>query len=343
VLLLTAAAALAAVWFVGLQVLEIGSLCWPCLATHTCGLLLAATAWSTAYFACRGEREPAAIPNRAAAGISVVLIGVLIGGQLVYEPPTFRIDRDDSRLAAAGGDESQAANSADVHAIEAAAAANAVPMPTGDSLHNSSHTAQKPPLSRVLRLRNTAMTFDAYEHPILGSPDAEHVIVELFDYTCTHCRKQHFQLEEAREHFGERLAVLVLPCPMNGKCNSFAAPTSDPPHAYACIYARLAVAVWRMDRAKFAEFHHWLFEPESPPSVENARNKVRELVGEAGIGLADNSTEPIQQVEKYTNLYGSLGRGKIPKLVDEQMIIDGRFRDGKQIVEVLEEQWKLAK
>lgn len=334
VLGLSATAALAAMWFVGLQVLAIGRLCWPCLATHACGLALAATAWATAIAGPRrGDGDvPAANWMPAAAGL--VCVGVLVGGQLAYEPPTFRIDRDETPVAAA---------EAPANSLASSQGAEDKASTPSTAAGETAHTAQKPALSRILKLRNTTMTLDAYEHPILGSPDAEHALVKVFDYTCHHCRDQHFQLEEARAILGSRLAILVLPTPMNGKCNPFAPPKSDGPTAHACLYARLAVAVWRTDRAKFAEFHHWLFEPETPPPVEEARNKARALAGEAALRLVDNSPEPIAQVDVYTKLYGALGGGKIPKLVDEHTIIDGRFQSGKQIVEVLEEQWKMPR
>jgi protein-disulfide isomerase len=169
------------------------------------------------------------------------------------------------------------------------------------------------------------------------------VIVEMFDYTCHYCRDQHAQLEEARQHFGDRLAILAFPTPLNGRCNSFVPPLADGPHQFACNYARLAVSVWLADRTKFAEFHDWLFKGDEPPPLEAARTKVRALVGQKGLDLAENSAESIQQIEQYTNLFGALNGGKMPKLIDEHMLIDGRFRDGKQMIEVLEEQWKWRK
>ncbi len=338
VLALTALAALAAMWFVGLQVLVIGRLCWPCLATHGSGLLLAGTAWAVAWLA--SSRAGASLGRSAivTSGIALVATGVLVGGQLAYEPPSFRIDRDESPRVAradkpAADDGSHGTNSLGAASHDADAAG------TGPTQRR----AEKPALSRILRLRNTAMTFDAYEHPILGSPDAEHVIVKLFDYTCAHCRDQHFQLEEARQLFGGRLAILVLPVPMNRYCNPHATASGSGPHAQACLYARLAISVWQTDRTKFAEFHHWLFEPETPHPIDDVRKRVGEVAGSAAIELYDQSVEPRQAIESYTSLYGSLDKGKIPKLVDEHFVIDGRFRDGQQIFDVLEEQWKTTR
>ncbi|MEX2185864.1 MAG: vitamin K epoxide reductase family protein [Pirellulales bacterium] len=333
VLTFTAAAALAATWFIGLQALVIGHLCWPCLATHGSGLLLAAAAWAAVFIAARRVGTPLGGSAFVAGGIALAATGVLVGGQLAYEPPTFRIDRGESPRVADANKSSVA---------DAAAKSSTDPQPNGSAGASSERTAQKPPLSRILHLHKMTTTLDAYEHPILGSPDAEHVIVKLFDYTCHHCRDQHFQLEEARRHFGDRLAIVVLPTPMNRACNAFVSDSGSGPRAQACVYALLAVAVWQTDRTKFEAFHHWLFEPETPRPIDDVRARVREIVGQAGIDRADNSLEPRQAIEKYTNLYGSLGKGNIPKLVDANFVIDGRFRDAQQLVEVLEEEWKPA-
>jgi uncharacterized membrane protein len=339
VLGLSAIAGLTAVWFVGLQVFAVGRLCWPCLATHSCGISLAILAWSALLWASRRDADLPSAKWVAAAG-SFAAVAVLVGGQLVYEPQMFRIDRDESPIAAADGEDAKHKTNGDVQEKSSASNADSTnPSAVGDP----THTAQKPPLSRPIKLRNTDKTFDVYEHPILGSPDAEHVIVEMFDYTCHYCRDQHAQLEEARKHFGDRLAVLTFPTPLNGRCNSFVPPLSDGPHEFACNYARLAVSVWLADRTKFAEFHEWLFTGKEPPPLKEARAKVQELVGQKGIDIADNSPDPIHQVEQYTNLFGALNGGKMPKLIDEHMLIDGRFRDGKQMIEVLAEQWKLRK
>jgi protein-disulfide isomerase len=331
-LTLTAVAALAATWFIGLQALAIGSFCWPCLATHASGLLLAAAAWSMAVLGTRSVGLPLGRSALAAGGVAALAVGVLVAGQLTYEPQTFVVERGKSPKAA---DTDSTSSS-----VQPSNGSDATQTPSAES---TAHTAAKPALSRVLKLQDTAITVDAYEQPILGSPDAEHVIVKLFDYTCHYCRDQHFRLEGARRKLGGRLAVVVLPVPMNRHCNQFATSYGDGPNEKACVYARLALAVWHADRTKFAEFHHWLFEPEKPPPVEDVRERVRELVGQAGLGWADDSPEPRREIEKYTEIYGSYENPKIPKLIDEHFVIVGEFRDAEQLVEVLEEEWRKAK
>lgn len=336
VLSLTAMAALAALWFIGLQAIAIGHYCWPCLTTHTTALLLAAATWTVACRETRGAGNLFGRPAALSAAIAVAAASILIAGQLAYEPQTFRIDRDDSP----SGSPSLAATDSQPASGAPPQSPTSPTAPTSaDAANDPPHTVQKPPLSRILHLHKTTLTVDAYEQPIVGSPDAEHVIVKLFDYTCHHCRDQHFQLEEARKHFGDRLAIVVLPVPMNHQCNPHASPAGSGPRAHACAYARYAVALWQTDRARFAEFHHWMFEPETPPPVEEVRKMARQLAGQAVIDCADSSPTPRDAIRTYVALYDALGRGNIPKLVDKHFLIDGRFRDGQQIVEVLETEW----
>lgn len=89
--LLTAAgiaAGLAAFWFICLQVLVIGHLCPWCLGAHSCGLVLAGfILW----------QRPAGQATTRLATLSVLGVGVLVGGQLAYEPePVLEVIEYDS-------------------------------------------------------------------------------------------------------------------------------------------------------------------------------------------------------------------------------------------------------
>ena len=109
---------------------------------------------------------------------------------------------------------------------------------------------------------------DVRRMPLLGEPDAETVIVELFDYTCPHCRRLHRYLSEARRRYGPRLAVAVLVTPMDPSCNPYVhEPATEPG---SCQLARIAVAVWQNRPAAFSAFHEWLMESEAIPSVDEA-------------------------------------------------------------------------
>jgi protein-disulfide isomerase len=307
------------------------------VATHTCGIVLAAAVWTLGHFASRREHLPSTRSAMLSGVASLSLLATLVVGQLAYEPDMYRIDSADT-TPMASGKESSEDKVKPTDGVQAEPAANGTANPSAES----AHATQKPALSRIVKLHKTKTTLDAYEHPVLGSPDAEHVVVKLFDYGCHHCRDQHFQIEEARKILGSRLAVLVLPVPMNRSCNAFAPVVSSGPQMQSCVFARSAIAVWRTDRTKFADFHHWLFEPEKPRTSDEVRSHLQEVAGAAAVTLADNSLDVRKQIEDYTNLYDALGRGKIPKLVGPTFLIDGRFRDGKQLAEVLEGQWQRA-
>jgi protein-disulfide isomerase/uncharacterized membrane protein len=319
-LALAAAAGGAALWFSGLQLLAIGKFCVPCLATHACGLTLAALVWrwgALGQRAGRVSRSSLAI----AGGVGGALIALLAGGQAAYQSPQFRIDRSDDSVAQAKPSSSAA--------TQGAAA--------GGSSTAATTTVNKPPLSRILKFHKLSKPIDVYEEPILGSPDAEHVVVKLFDYSCPHCREQHFQLEEARKHFGNRLAIVVLPVPLNHSCNRYApAPQSnDAPNALACVYARTAIAVWATDRTKFAEFHHWMFVPETPPTADAVREYVTKLIG----GPLNDDWRQSERLSRYVELYGEAGGGKLPKLIAERMTINGSVRDANELIATLEKEW----
>jgi len=67
------AAALAALWFIGLQLFVVGKVCTYCMAAHACSLLIGAVAFA---------HGPRRIPFFAVAGV-----GVMILGQVLIPPP----------------------------------------------------------------------------------------------------------------------------------------------------------------------------------------------------------------------------------------------------------------
>ena len=109
--------------------------------------------------------------------------------------------------------------------------------------------------------------------------------VKLFDYTCKHCRLMHRHLEAAREHFGQRLAIVLAPVPLERSCNRLL-QQDNPHHKNACLYAHLATAVWWHKRERFEEFHTWLMAGEKPPSPDEARKFASEILGAEGASAA---------------------------------------------------------
>ena len=92
------------------------------------------------------------------------------------------------------------------------------------------------------------------EFPTEGPPNAPHLLVLFFDYTCPRCRRMQGYLNQARKRYGDQIAIRYVPVPLDARCNPDVRRT-QPSHQAACDYAWLALAVWRADATKFASFH----------------------------------------------------------------------------------------
>jgi hypothetical protein len=182
---------------------------------------------------------------------------------------------------------------------------------------------------------------DTYREPILGDPGAEYVVVELFDYSCRHCRDLHGYLEEARQRYGDQLAIVVLPMPMNTDCNGYIQSTHED-HVDACHYARLALAVWELAPTEFEGYHHWLLEPARPPSVEAATEYAVERLKRAAIDrealeqMRDGRNVE-KRLERYTWYFRRAGGGGIPKLLAGTSAVTLQPSGREKVFEILEQ------
>jgi len=159
--------------------------------------------------------------------------------------------------------------------------------------------------------------------PLIGPADAESVMLELFDYCCSHCRQIQARIKVAQARYGAQLAVAVMPVPLNSMCNRSIRRTR-PEFAQSCDLARLAMAVWLADRDSFALMHEWLFVGETAPSAKDARARAEKLIGvedlevalaDPGIGLRINSNMELHvrtygKERKYTHLPKIILRGQ---------------------------------
>ena len=134
-----------------------------------------------------------------------------------------------------------------------------------------------PGSSRVLSVLDGRLVVSPHELPSLGSADAPKVLIVLFDYCCPHCRATHAYLLDALAAHRAELGIVLLPTPLNTKCNPNWEET-EPRFEHACELARLALAVWRVDRKAFVQFDTWLFEPEAPREPAEARGQAEKLV-----------------------------------------------------------------
>ncbi len=77
----------------------------------------------------------------------------------------------------------------------------------------------EPARERVVKFLGGKLSLDVYKHPLIGSPEAPHIVVEMVSYDCPHCRKMHAIMEDALARYGNQVALLVMPVPLDKDCN----------------------------------------------------------------------------------------------------------------------------
>jgi protein-disulfide isomerase/uncharacterized membrane protein len=337
----------AAVWFIGLQLFVIGHLCPYCLVAHAAGIISAGVfLWN----------RPANLQLMKWTGAAAIAsVSLLAGLQLsstapaTYETivypratPTNEATSTSAKPDASDGElfapptsvQNQASldhaidffNEQTLHIISAA-----ITNPT--TLLVAEVQAESATASKTVEiLGGVTLATDAW--PLVGNPDAELVFVELFDYTCSHCQRTHQSLKAAEQKYGDRLAVISLPVPLDGKCNPTVRST-DATHAEACDIAKLAIAVWTIDRQQFAEFHDYLFA--SKPTYAQAMVKAQSMVDAHKLKLTLQSTLPADYVKRHIALYQKAGAGQIPKLMFPGITTVGAIESPTTMIQLIEQ------
>jgi uncharacterized membrane protein len=358
-------AAGAASWFSALQLFAIHSMCPYCMGVHGCGIALAAFAfWYLPLRASAGppwHAEEPALLRPQTAGLLVVLglcgVAALITGQALGTAPQRDVEVTETPMVeafvpidrAAGSTTSSAGTEMPVDDAAASVVPTASPLTAESSgtQPDESSASSRPAGSandagrhRRIALMGGKASVDAHELPILGSPDAESVLVELFDYTCPHCRELHRLMQQARERYQNRLAVVLLPNPMNTRCNQYV-KVDQQKHKEACDYARLALAVWYAKPAAFETFHDRLMETSDVPAVEQARKAAESLITPAELERALANEAIDRQISANGLIYHLAGHGEIPKLMNERYIIAGHPKDAEAFFQLLEKRFGL--
>jgi uncharacterized membrane protein len=272
----------AAFWFVGLQAFALRAFCKFCMTAHVAGVL-------AALILLKNNPLPTMLTLRS-AGISAVAVAVIVAGQFASPPPAPSIIR---------GAHSQAL---------VAAPAPATP-PSGTNA-----AAIDPTISIV----QGQFTLNLTKVPLVGPITASKKLVKLFDYSCHHCRDLHQYIEQFRAKYPGQLAIVMLPVPLNSDCNPIVKKTPKD-HINACDYARLGLAVFFANPAKFAEFTDWVFTPPRPPAVSDTRKFAEDLVGARALQDALNSPAINEQLSTDINIYIASSRfahsGQIPQML----------------------------
>lgn len=357
------AAGMAAIWFVGLQAFEIGHYCPWCLGAHTCGLVIA-----TALLVKRPFGTPLTIASLALAGCGTTAL--IMGQVFAEEPPKFKIidhtpitqESEDADQVPEGDDDeffappleedgemfeapmgeddtakfSSERSSLGVASIMAAFSPSALLSYTPQEEETKQEDAaaeEKKPERRMVTVKGN-LRLDPRQWPLLGSPDAKYIFVELYDYACPHCRATHRAIEGACEQMGDELAVIVLPVPLNTNCNN-AITRTGANFGESCELARLAVACWRLDPAKFEEFHHWMFDGAKCPGYAQAKAKADELLGKEKVDAELRKESSGKYITKHVQLYKRIGKGIVPKLLFPGTTVEGEYTSPQALVELI--------
>ncbi len=338
-------AAGAAIWFTGLQVLALQRFCPYCLTVHVCGLTICVlTLWMSRdsdwqesdYDRMRdllgvadstGEASSLAAPtlfgkSRPFAAVAASLLGLvlLIGGQLLFPTKSLVLETIADPQPAADqnllpGKEEQAEvlsfTLAPDQEDENDARLDTQPH-TGDNAGRAARRVTFPGLPNGLNVA---------ARPLLGFPNAKHVLVEMMDYTCRHCRRLHPRVLATRERYGDEVAFIIYHAPLNKRCNKYV-KHDQRAHLHACDYAKLAWSVWKLAPAKFPEFHNWLLESEKPPPILDAREKALRLAGDAVLIDESILADANRTIAANCSTHNSLG-GILPLILTRKGAIRG--------------------
>lgn len=204
----------------------------------------------------------------------------------------------------------------------------------------------KPPKekrSRMVELLNGRLKLDIYQQAYIGSPEAPHVVVELFDYTCEHCRKLNENFRRLDRRYGDQVVVIAMPVPLEKRCNP-RVPKARPQNRGSCKLTALALCAATVAPAKFGDFHDWLLKEKK----RSRRYEAALLLGYKRFGrdnIRDNikSPEIAKRIRMHINLYANLSSSwqeekkfGLPVLIAGDKIASGIFDAKSELYEFLE-------
>ena len=362
--LLAIAAAGVSLWFIGVQIFALGSYCPYCLVTDSCGIALGAIATVFAVRSVYTERQMTqssgvqpglmalrtALPagNRTAPlavrheqsspwlipaiGCAIPLIGLLIGGQLLFASKTYDLEKvalkdsiqmvgsksDTASGGSSGGtervalrvpsdDENNVRPSLPTDPANPNAKSDAAGKDTSDSgSEKSASEPAGPTKKRLVKFLDGKLTLDVYQHPVIGSPEAPHIAIEMISYDCPHCRKMYPMMEHALERYGDQVALLIMVQPLDKDCNRLVTDAAMS-HPGACATARLAMGVAHVNPSAFANFHDFLMSTkDKPPAMEAVLPKAYVIADRDPLRKLTQGDELTKQLEGYVDLFDTL-------------------------------------
>ena len=170
---------------------------------------------------------------------------------------------------------------------------------------------------------------------------ARYYILMISDYACPHCRATHRVVSQTLRRYDGRISLLVLPMPLDRRCNPQLLETEGTPEPQDCALNRLALAVWCADPAAYEQMDAWLFAADRSRSEDEARNHAKLLVGPKQLRKAEKDRRIDAVLRLDTQLYACAKAGALPKLLLGSTLISGRLEDSQPLEDAIEKEWHL--
>jgi uncharacterized membrane protein/protein-disulfide isomerase len=298
---------------------------------------------------------------------AAILILLFIGGQVLFRTPTSEIQavalQESIEMDASKAEKAEASPTADTSSTaqertamripaEPVAAetpsepsTNSAPASNGsaDAGSSASTVPESPRRQRLVKFFGGKLTLDVYKHPIIGSPEAPHIIVEMVSYDCPHCREMHNVMHEALKRYGDQVAILVMVIPLERSCNKLVV-SAKASHPGACATARMALGVAALRPAAFPKFHDWLMaDKEKPPESDRIVSKAYATVDGTRLSELSSSGQLTKQIEGYVNLLGSLQKQSknnsfgLPVQILGDKVMTGKVEKADEVFKAWEE------
>ncbi len=308
-----------AVWVLFLQVIVVRRVCMYCMLTNGISILMALCIYRSMPVPTQSSislGDHLTIPRFAPSAIALIL---LIAGQVLLPPKTYEV--------------TETAPASNSHAFP-----NHVAHVSSFELPVVEQKVHNPFAGRTITTYGGKVVLPATDWPIIGSPNADHVLLFFFDYTCTTCRHLHRLLMSAIANYGDRVSVMMVPVPADPTCNS-KLKRWERGHENGCAYARLGIAIWLKDPHTFTQYDRYLTEEgDRPPPLGKALAFARTLIGPN----LDNPEVPDRRFDSYLHrgveLHRSIGEEQTPTLLLPNGRVRGRVPTLNDLLRILQEQ-----
>lgn len=213
-----------------------------------------------------------------------------------------------------------------------------MPTPTGGQVMQFSKAGnfdQRGGAARTIAVLNGALQLQPGRMPVVGSPDADYLVLEVIDYTCPHCRALHEQMLTVRQTLPDFGAVILV-TPLSSQCNSNLTETA-PLHTDACAIARLMLAIYFTQPQHFEQAHD-LVMSSRVYGIEQIRTLLQTQMSELDLPpqrLPSQLRMPIDAMLEHNVKLQELLGPAMPQVVAGSALLQGRPYDAAQLLEII--------